>query len=107
MINLKSAIFPLFFFASFANLIYEVVWARQFAGIFGSTSDSACAVASAYLAGIAVGGFFLGRLGDRVKNRLLLFVLFETVVGIYGILSSFGFPLLAESYYSGECPIRL
>lgn len=104
MINLRSISFPLFFFSGFAGLIYEVVWVRQFASIFGSSVYSTGAVTGVFMGGMALGGLVLGRVGDRSRDRLLLFALCETVIGIYGILFSFGFPLVEKICISGHLP---
>ncbi len=101
MINLRSITFPLFFFSGFAGLIYEVVWVRQFAGIFGSSVYSTGAVTAAFMGGMALGSLVLGRVGDRSSDRLILFAICETVIGIYGILFSFAFPLLEDLCISG------
>ncbi len=45
-------IFCCFFLSGFAALLYEVVWLRQFAIIFGTSDFALAVVLSAYLAGL-------------------------------------------------------
>jgi spermidine synthase len=104
MINLRSIIYPLFLLSGFAGLVYETVWIRQFTGIFGSTAGSVGVVTAAFMSGMAIGGILLGRLGDHLPKRLLLFAALEGLIGVYGIFSSFFFDALEAFYYSGGYP---
>lgn len=104
MINLRSIAYILFFFSGFSALAYQVVWSRQLAWIFGSTTESVGIVLATFMAGMALGGVVLGRTADQVKSRFLLFAALEAGIGLYGIASSFGFGLLEEFCYSGGAP---
>src|SRR5512144_2531484 len=54
----------LFFASGAAGLIYEVVWVRQFATVFGSSVYSVAIVTALFMCGLGVGGFAAGRFAD-------------------------------------------
>lgn len=75
-----------FFFSGAAGLIYEVVWTRMLTQIFGNTTYAIATVLSAFMAGLALGSYWFGRIADRGKNDFLLYGLLEAGVGIYGFM---------------------
>jgi spermidine synthase len=75
-----------FFFSGVAGLIYEVVWMRMLTQIFGNTTYAIATVLSSFMAGLALGSYFFGKLADRGKNDFLLYGILEAGVGIYGLL---------------------
>ena len=73
-------IFCCFFLSGFAALLYEVVWLRQFAIIFGTSEFALAVVLSAYLAGLSLGAAVAGRFIDRVKRPVLTYAFLELVI---------------------------
>ena len=73
-------IFCCFFLSGFAALLYEVVWLRQFAIIFGTSEFALAVVLSAYLAGLSFGAAVAGRIIDRVKRPVLAYAILELVI---------------------------
>ena len=73
-------IFCCFFLSGFAALLYEVVWLRQFAIIFGTSEFALAVVLSAYLAGLSFGAAVAGRFIDRVKRPVLTYAILELVI---------------------------
>lgn len=67
-------------------LIYEVVWARMLSLIFGSTVYAVATMLTAFMAGLALGSYLMGKRCDEVEDLPLYFGLFELGIGIYGIL---------------------
>lgn len=104
MINLRSISYLLFFFSGFAALVYEVVWSRQFALVFGSTTESVGIVLGVYMLGLALGGVVLGRSADLMKSGFLLFAVLEALIGIYGFSSMAIFNGLESLCYTGGMP---
>jgi spermidine synthase len=51
-----------------AGLIYEVVWTRQITLLVGTTAYAHIAVLTAFMAGLASGSYFIGKVADR-KER--------------------------------------
>ncbi|MDI6809590.1 MAG: fused MFS/spermidine synthase [Candidatus Eisenbacteria bacterium] len=99
----KSALF-LFFFSGATSLVYEVVWTRQLVLIFGGTSYAISTVLAAFMCGLALGSYVIGRVADRKINYLLTYGVLEIGIGIWAVLLPFFLSLLGKLYvhsYSG------
>lgn len=70
-----------------AGLVYELVWVRWFAEIFGSTAQAGAAVLAAYFGGLAIGSRWLGSLAPRVERPLLVYAGLEAsaLVGVLAV----------------------
>lgn len=71
-------------------LIYEVAWTRLLVLIFGSTVYAVSTMLTAFMAGLALGSYWIGKNINNIKNHRLIFGLAELGIGLYVIL----FPLL-------------
>jgi spermidine synthase len=83
---LKRAIIFLFFISGFTGLVYEIVWTRIFGLIFGNTTLAISTVLSAFMLGLALGSFFIGRFADHSKVHLRLYAFLEIGVGLTAML---------------------
>lgn len=63
-------------------LVYQVMWLRLLALVFGVTVYAASTVLAGFMAGLGVGSFFAGRLAARVTRPLAAFGIAEALVGI-------------------------
>ncbi|PYR74618.1 MAG: hypothetical protein DMF87_22235 [Acidobacteria bacterium] len=88
----------LLFFASGASaLIYEVVWVRVFANVFGNTIYSASIVTAVFMLGLGIGSLFAGLWADRRPNSLVhVFASLEFAIGVLGLGISTLLPDLGE-----------
>lgn len=61
-------LYLLFFGSGGSALVYEVVWVRVFANVFGNTiySYSASIVTAVFMLGLGIGAVAAGRLADRL-----------------------------------------
>jgi len=97
--NLQAPIvWTAFFISGAAGLVYEVVWARYLDLVLGGTTYAHTMVLAAYMGGLALGSWFFGRLADRIKRPLRLYVLLECGVALWGLL----FPLLDSERPASE-----
>jgi spermidine synthase len=64
------------------GLVYEVVWVRMMGLVFGHTVFALTTVVAAFMAGLALGSYALGRLADRVRRPLRLYALLEAGVAL-------------------------
>ena len=80
-----------FLFSGSLGLIYEVLWQRKLAVIFGTTLPALTAVLAAFMGGLALGSFIFGRLADRAENPLKIYGFLEIGVGIYCLCLPFLF----------------
>lgn len=89
----------LFFLSGAAGLIYQVVWVRQFANVFGSTVYSASLVTGIFMLGLGLGSYGAGRWVDRrhASNRtgaLRAYGIFELGIAALGLALAWVVPQL-------------
>lgn len=88
----RVLVMVLFFVSGGTGLVYEVVWTRQLALLFGVTVFAAASVLAAFMGGLALGSYLFGRLADRHRNPVRVYALLEAGVG----LSALAVPLLLD-----------
>lgn len=74
---LIGLIYLMFFLSGAAALVYQVVWVRALTLIFGGSHLAVTAVLSIFMAGLAIGGYAIGRRVDRAARPLRLYGLLE------------------------------
>jgi spermidine synthase len=87
--KIRIFILALFFSSGAVGLIYEVVWSRMFTLVFGSTVFAVTTVLTAFMAGMALGSYYLGRYADKHKNPLKIYAYLEIGIGIYAVILPF------------------
>ncbi|UCF92061.1 MAG: fused MFS/spermidine synthase [Desulfobacterales bacterium] len=83
--RLRLTLLILFFFSGISALVYQVVWFRFFHTVFGITVLAASTVLTAFMAGMAAGSLYFGRLADRLTHPLALFAVLEVGIGLYAL----------------------
>lgn len=92
-------LFLLMFFGSGASaLMYEVVWIRSLALLFGVTLHAISAVLASFMAGMALGSFLVGRMADRVRWPLLYYGIMEIAIGLSAAASLQGIAAITPAY---------
>lgn len=82
----KLLIAVLFFFSGAGSLVYQVVWVRMLVLVFGTTVFAVSTVLSAFMAGLALGSVYFGRLVDRKGNGLRIYAGLELLIGVCALL---------------------
>jgi spermidine synthase len=77
----------LFFLSGATGLIYELLWVRVLYQAFGSTIQSVTTVVAAYMGGLGLGAWLLGRVADRSPRPAVLYGWLEIAIGLFGIIS--------------------
>jgi spermidine synthase len=77
----------LFFLSGATGLIYELLWVRVLYQSFGSTIQSVTTVVAAYMGGLGLGAWILGRVADRSRRPAALYGWLEIAIGVFGIVS--------------------
>ena len=75
----------LFFVSGACGLLYQVVWARKLVLLFGTTAYAVSTVLSIFFLGLGFGSLYGGRLADRTPRPLLLYGVFEMVIGLWAL----------------------
>ncbi len=76
----------LFFGSGATALIYEVVWSKFLAQMFGSTIYAQTVVLAAFMGGLALGNLLFGRWADGLRQPVKSYGLLEILVGVYAFL---------------------
>ena len=58
----------LFFLSGACTLVYQVVWVRMLVLVFGTGAFAVSTVLAAFMAGLALGSFYFGRLADKSET---------------------------------------
>lgn len=88
-----------FFLSGAAGLIYEITWVKALALIFGSTVYSVTTVLVAFMGGLGLGSWGLGRRLDRHARPIRAYAWLEAGIAIGAPLSFAVLPLLRTIYF--------
>jgi spermidine synthase len=76
----------MFFLSGAAGLIYEVVWMRMLALVFGATAFATSTILASFMAGLALGSFYFSRVIERGASPLRVYALLEAGIGVFAFL---------------------
>lgn len=82
-----AALSALLVLSGASALVYQVLWLRVLGLVFGVTVYAATAVLASFMAGLAVGSVWGGRIADRVERPLRALAAVELLVGLTAVLS--------------------
>jgi spermidine synthase len=74
--------------SGFVALAFETLWVKQLGRVVGVEVHAVTIALSAFFAGLALGGAFLGRLADRSSRPIRLYAALEVGVAALGVLST-------------------
>jgi spermidine synthase len=74
-----------FFGSGMTSLVLEVVWTRILGTVFGNTVLASSTVLTAFMLGLALGSFALGKWVERIARPLMLYGLLEAGIGLYAL----------------------
>jgi spermidine synthase len=88
LVRTEKYITVLFMVSGFSALIYQVVWQRTLFTTFGVNSESVTVIVSVFMFGLGIGSLAGGYLQKKYPQHLLrIFLLLETSIGVFGLLS--------------------
>jgi spermidine synthase len=88
----------LFFLSGTAALTYQVLWLRLLSIVFGVTVYAASTVLASFMAGLALGSYVGGRVGDRVRHPLAVFAAVEIAIGALALAMPAAFDAARDIY---------
>lgn len=77
----------LYFLSGATALVYQVVWSRMLMHVFGSTAVALGTVLAAFMAGMAIGSWLIGKSADKSKNCLRLYAFLEIGLALAALVS--------------------
>ena len=78
-----------FFLSGISGLIYQIAWVRQASLTFGVSVYAYSAVITAFMIGLALGSYVMGKMIDRRERPLRVYALVEMGIAVLAILSPF------------------
>ena len=86
---MRLLVLTLFFFSGACGLVYQIVWVRMLTHVFGTTATAVGVVLAAFMSGLALGSWLLGRAADRNPNPLRLYAILEVGIGLAALAAHF------------------
>ncbi len=77
-----------FFVSGAAGLVYQVLWTRMIDKVVGGAPFAVATVLSVFMAGLALGSFFAGKVADRLSSKnapLWFYGILEIGIGAYAV----------------------
>lgn len=98
-VSLLSRKFAMMFFVSgAAALVYQVLFAKELALVFGSTATATLTVLATFLGGMAIGSLIGGLIAQRFARPLLAYAVIEAAIGLYCIITPSLFSAIQNLY---------
>ena len=94
--SLTGFFYLLFFLSGVSGLVYQTLWLRMFTLVLGNSLHSASIVFSSFMAGLAVGAWFFGRIIRSKKDILGVYVLLELGIASSAIAVSKAIPHISS-----------
>jgi spermidine synthase len=94
----KSTLYALFFLSGISGLIYETIWLRMLIRVLGCTAYATAVMLAAFMAGMALGSYFIGRYTERVEDKLRFYAILELGVGITALVVTLSLNHLVPIY---------
>lgn len=88
----------MFFFSGMAALVYQVLFAKELALVFGSTATATFTVLATFLGGMAIGSLIGGRWAHRMRRPLVSYALIEVAIAGYCAATPALFALVQSGY---------
>jgi spermidine synthase len=93
-----SVLAVLFFFSGLSALVYQILWLRLLALVFGVTIHATTTVLASFMAGLAIGSAIGGRIAERTRRPLLWFALAEALVAVSALATPVMLERLQQAY---------
>ena len=87
---LYKVLYFCFFISGAAGLIYQISWMKALSRVFGSTTYAVTAGLCAFMAGLALGSWLLGRYAEQTCDPLRLYGWIELGIAVTGAASLAG-----------------
>ena len=85
------------FLSGAVALAYEIIWTRQLLNLFGSTTTATATMLAAFMGGIALGSWLMGRWSKVLRRPLLIYASVEVALAMFGLMSSSIIEVVAEA----------
>jgi spermidine synthase len=73
------------FFTGMASFIYEVAWIRMLSMVLGASTHSFELMLSAFITGLAIGGFWIRKKIDTLGNPVMFAAMVQIIMGLFAL----------------------
>src|SRR5262245_49397977 len=94
----RALLLALFFLSGVSGLLYEVAWTRMLHLLFGDTVLAVSTVLASFMAGLALGSFWVGRSIDHRPRVLTLYAALEAGIAVAAVLLPVALQALTPLY---------
>src|SRR5215475_343184 len=94
----RRVVLALCFLSGISGLLYEVAWARMLHLLFGDTVLAVSTVLASFMAGLAMGSFWIGRYIDGRRRVLAVYAGLEAGIGLSALLFPVALQALTPLY---------
>lgn len=77
------------FFTGMASFIYEVAWIRMLSMVLGASTHSFELMLSAFITGLAIGGYWIRKRIDRLKDPVGFAATIQVLMGLFALSTIF------------------
>ncbi|MBW2972717.1 fused MFS/spermidine synthase [Candidatus Woesearchaeota archaeon] len=84
---------------SFSSIVYEVVWGRHLSFVFGTSAFAITTVLTAFMAGLAIGSLYGGRLIDRIQKKYQFLAYTEIGIGLTCLATLYVLKVINYPYF--------
>lgn len=102
-----AAVLALFFLSGACGLVYEVIWVRMLALVFGTTTFALSALLTSFMAGLGLGSLVSGRYLAGTRRPLALFGALECGIGASALALPWLFPLAERGFIAATAGLGL
>jgi predicted membrane-bound spermidine synthase len=92
--GLPTIFYPVLFLSGFASSIAMLTWFRMYTYLFGIHQFSIISILAVIFICLASGSRLGGRLADKFPDQLILFIVFQGIIGLYALFHPVLFNLL-------------
>lgn len=83
---MKPMLKIIFFLSGATGVGYQVLWSKFLLDVIGVSAYSYSTVLAAFMGGLALGSWLLGRVADRTKSPIKLYAYLELGIGLYAVV---------------------
>ncbi len=95
---MRPLVLILFFFSGASALLYQVAWARLLTHVFGTTATAVGVVLAAFMSGLALGAWLLGKAADRSPRPLRFYATLEIGIALTALATHIALTNMAPVY---------
>jgi spermidine synthase/MFS family permease len=92
--GLPNIFYPVLFLSGAASSITMLTWFRVYTNLFGIHQFSVTSILAAIFICTAAGSRIGGRLADKLPDQVVMFIVLQTIIGLYALLHPLVYNLL-------------